>query len=276
VSVKGDLRRRLLVAAVGIPASVIVVYAGGVFLALGLGFLAAVGFWEYAGMLRETGYRPFLPVGILTAIILPFCVLDLGFGLAWVVGVVALAGGSAWAIFRLEPAERPISNTAITMFGALYLGGFLSFGIPLREWFLPGRVEGTLLFFYPVVVTWLADTAAYAGGKSFGKRQLSPVISPNKTIEGAVSAVIAGAVAALLYGMWVLPAAGGVVRSILFGIFVSVLAILGDLVESALKRECGQKDSSGLLPGHGGFLDRLDSLLWAIPGAYVFFWIAGL
>ena len=129
---KGDLRRRLLVAAVGIPASVIVVYAGGVFLALGLGFLAAVGFWEYAELLRKTGYRPFLPVGILTAVALPFCVLEAGLALAWLVAIAALAGGSAWAIYRLEPAERPISNVAITMFGALYLGGFLSLGIPLR------------------------------------------------------------------------------------------------------------------------------------------------
>ena len=273
---KGNLRRRLLVAAVGIPASVIVVYAGGIFLGLGLGFLAAVGFWEYAELLRKSGFRPFLSVGILTAIVLPLSVLEAGLALGWLVALAGLAGGSAWAILRLEPAEKPISNAAITMFGAVYLGGFLSLGIPLREWFLPGRVEGTLLFFYPVVVTWLADTGAYAGGKTLGRRQLSPRISPNKTIEGALCGLAVGAAASVLYGLWVLPSAGGITRSLLLGLLVSILAIVGDLVESALKRECGQKDSSGLLPGHGGFLDRLDSLLWTIPGAYVFFLIGGL
>lgn len=271
-----NLRRRLVVAAVGIPASVIVVYAGGIFLALGLGFLGAVGYWEYAAMMREIGHRPLMSVGIGTAVALPLAVLVLGFPLAWVVAVVALAIGAAVATFHLPPAERPLSNAAVTVFGALYLGGLLSFGVPLREWFLPDRVEGTLLFFYPVVVTWLTDTGAYTGGKLFGRRQMSPTISPNKTVEGGLAGVLAGSLAALLYGLWVLPKAGGVSRSLLFGLLVAALAIVGDLVESALKRECGQKDSSALLPGHGGFLDRLDSLLWAIPGAFLFFTAVGL
>jgi phosphatidate cytidylyltransferase len=108
---------------------------------------------------------------------------------------------------------------------------------------------------------------------------MSPVISPNKTIEGAVSALIAGPLAALLYGLWFpAPAVQGLgpATLLIFGFFVALLAIIGDLVESALKRECGQKDASELLPGHGGFLDRLDSLLWTIPGAYLFFVAIGL
>ena len=271
-----DLRRRLVVAAVGIPASLIVVYAGGIYLALGLGFLGAVGYWEYAAMMREIGHRPLMGVGVLTAVALPLAVLGLGFPLAWVVAMVAVAIGAAVATFRLPPPERPLSNAAVTVFGAVYLGGLLSFGIPLREWFLPDRVEGTLLFFYPVFVTWSTDTGAYTGGKLFGRRQMSPTISPNKTVEGGLAGIVTGAGAALLYGLWVLPSAGGVARSLLFGLLIAILAIVGDLVESALKRECGQKDSSSLLPGHGGFLDRLDSLLWTIPGAFLFFTAVGL
>lgn len=276
---KGDLRRRLVVAAVGIPASLVVVYRGDVVLALGLSFLAAVGFWEYAIMMREAGHRPFIGLGLLAALTFPLAVRTLGFGVAWAACVAFLALGSAVATLRLPPSERPISNAAITLFGAFYLGGLLSFGVPLREWFLPGRVEGTLLFFYPVVVTWITDTAAYAGGRSFGRRQLSPTISPNKTIEGAVSALIAGPLGALAYGLLVpVPVIQGLgpITLLVFGLFVALLAIIGDLVESALKRECGQKDASGLLPGHGGFLDRLDSLLWTIPGAYLFFVAIGL
>ncbi len=271
-----NLRRRLVVAAVGIPASIIVVYAGGIFIALGLGFLGAVGYWEYATMMREIGHRPLMGIGVLTAAALPLSVLGLGFPLAWVVAVVAIAISAAVATFRLPPSERPLSNAAVTVFGALYLGGLLSFGVPLREWFLPDRVEGTLLFFYPVVVTWATDTGAYTGGKLFGRRQMSPTISPNKTVEGGVAGILTGAVAAVLYGLWVLPSAGSAGRAMLFGLLIAILAIVGDLVESALKRECGQKDSSALLPGHGGFLDRLDSLLWTIPGAFLFFTAVGL
>ncbi|MEJ2312320.1 MAG: phosphatidate cytidylyltransferase [Gemmatimonadales bacterium] len=271
-----NLRHRLVVAAVGIPASIIVVYAGGIFLALGLGFLGAVGYWEYATMMRKIGHRPLMSVGALTTVALPLAVLDSGFPLAWVVAVVAIAVAATVATFRLPPPDRPISNASVTVFGALYIGALLSFGVPLREWFLPDRVEGTLLFFYPIVVTWSTDTGAYTGGKLLGSRQMSPTISPNKTVEGGLAGILTGAVAGLLYGLWVLPSAGGVARSLLFGMLIAILAILGDLVESALKRECGQKDSSALLPGHGGFLDRLDSLLWTIPGAFLFFTAAGL
>jgi phosphatidate cytidylyltransferase len=273
--VTGDLKRRLLVAAVGIPASVIVVYAGGLVLACGLGFLAAVGYWEYAMMMRELGHRPFTALGVLAAAALPLAVLALGFGFAWTVAIVVLAGASAVSTFRLPPSDRPISNAAVTFYGVFYLGGLLSFGVPLREWFLPGRVEGTLLFFYPVVVTWVSDTGAYTGGKLLGRRPMSPTISPNKTVEGGLAALLAGPLAALLYGWWVLPAAGGALPALLFGLFIAILAIIGDLVESALKRECDKKDSSALLPGHGGFLDRLDSLLWALPGAYLFLTVMG-
>ena len=102
---------------------------------------------------------------------------------------------------------------------------------------------------------------------------MAPLISPNKTVEGGISGVVAGTVGAVAYGYLILPSLVdtlGVAGLIGLGLVVSVAAAIGDLAESALKRECGVKDSSGLLPGHGGMLDRLDSLLWTIPAAYAF------
>jgi phosphatidate cytidylyltransferase len=122
-----------------------------------------------------------------------------------------------------------------------------------------------------VGVTWLADTAAYFGGKALGRRPLAPIVSPNKTIEGGIAALAAGPLGALAMAWLVIPelAALGAASVAMLGLLVAAAAILGDLVESAIKRECGVKDSSGLLPGHGGLLDRMDSLLWAIPVAYL-------
>ena len=106
-----------------------------------------------------------------------------------------------------------------------------------------------------------------------GRKKKAPLISPNKTVEGGISGVLVGTVGAVVYGYLILPGLVetlGVAGLVGLGLVVSVAAAIGDLAESALKRECGVKDSSNLLPGHGGMLDRLDSLLWTIPAAYAF------
>lgn len=270
---RADLGRRLLVAVAGIPLAIIVVYAGGLAFALGLGVLAATAMWEYARMMANRGLRVPLSIGTVGAALLPLVVLYLGSRGAWSAVALLLLVGTGYGMLRCPPAEGPITTAAVTVLGVLYLGGLLSFGVPLRESLLSGRTEGTLLFFLPVALTWLADTAAYFGGRRFGRRRLAPRISPNKTIEGAAAAVVAGPVGAMLFGLWILPAIGdrlGPAGLVALGLVVSGAAILGDLVESALKRECAVKDSSNLLPGHGGLLDRLDSLLWSIPAAYLF------
>lgn len=281
---KSDLRLRLAVAGIGVPACAAVVLLGGAAFALGLGLVAGTAYWEYASMQGEEEPEAFVVPGCIASGAFPPVVLYFGLGGAWVLAAVVLMTFGAYGMARVPVEERPVSAAAISSFGALYVGGLLAFGVPLREGLpegggpapaadAPGRLVATLFFFYPVVVTWLADTAAYFGGRALGHRRLAPRVSPNKTVEGAVSALIVGPLAALAYGWIALPAGlrlgpGGAVA---FGIVISGVAILGDLVESALKREKRVKDASGLLPGHGGLLDRLDSLLWALPAAYVFF-----
>lgn len=279
-----DLHRRIAVAAIGVPLCGVVVFAGGILFALGLGALVAVGYWEFATMYRSRGHVPFRWIGSIGAALFPMTVLFFDLPGGAVLGALLLMLYAAAATGQVPIERGPLRAAALTGFGALYIGGLLSFGVPLREDPLIGRgmatgemvthrLSATLFFFFPVVVTWLADTAAYFGGRAFGRHQLAPRVSPNKTVEGAVAALAGGPIAALAYAMLVLPNSWQPEPLIAaaFGFVVAGLAIVGDLVESAMKRECDVKDSSDLLPGHGGILDRLDSLLWVMPGAYVFF-----
>lgn len=281
-----ELGLRLAVAGVGIPVCVAVTWAGGVFFVAGIAFLAAVSAREYVLLLRDgDGPSPLFLLTVAAAGGFPVAVAVFGVAGAWQLAAVLLAVAGAWSFMEREPARGPVTVAALTVFGALYLGGLLGFSVPLRA---SGetRLAGTLLFFLPVTVTWASDTAAYFGGRRFGRRQLAPKVSPNKTWAGAFSALAAGPAAAGVYAGLLLPLAGeafpglpggtlAVGPALLLGLAVAAAAILGDLVESALKRECGAKDSSGLLPGHGGLLDRLDSLLWALPVAHLYLQIYG-
>lgn len=268
-----DLGKRLTVAAIGIPLTVAVTYLGGAWFAAGLAVLAAVAVAEIARMFGARGDRFLTAPGILLAASYPLLLHFRDWELAWLVTVAGLVLFAGVATLRIAPSDRPFQATALTLTSAVYVGGLISFGVILREEFGASALEGTLYFFLPVALTWLADTAAYFGGRRFGKRPLAPVISPNKTVEGAVAALAAGPAGAVVYGLLLLPALGrwlGVPGLLALGLVVAAAATLGDLAESSLKRECGVKDSSNLLPGHGGLLDRLDSLLWSIPAACAF------
>lgn len=268
-----DLGQRLTVAAIGIPVTVAVTYAGGPWFAVGLAVLSAVAVWEIGRMLAARGDRFLYVLGMVFAASYPLAALYLDPADSWSITLAAVVLLAGVATLRIAPADRPFQTAALTLASAIYVGGLISFGVPLREQFGTSAVEGTLFFFLPVALTWISDTAAYFGGRALGKHKLSPVISPNKTVEGAVAALLAGPAAAVIYGFVVLPRLGdslGVQGLLTLGLVVSAAATMGDLAESALKRECGVKDSSGLLPGHGGLLDRMDSLLWSIPAACVF------
>lgn len=279
-----DLRLRLGVAGVGVPLCALVVFAGGPLFAVGLGLIAGVGYWEYATMHRAGTPRALVNMGAVGAGLFPSAVLAFGLEGAWILATLLLMVLGAYGMMRIPIEEGPISRAAAAAFGALYVGGLISFGVPLRTGAVPGhlppadavadgRLAATLVFFFPVITTWLADTAAYVGGRALGRRRLAPRVSPNKTVEGALAALATAPVVALVYSLLALPDGWRLspLAALLFGLVVAGFAILGDLVESALKREMRVKDSSRLLPGHGGLLDRLDSILWALPAAYLFF-----
>jgi phosphatidate cytidylyltransferase len=133
--------------------------------------------------------------------------------------------------------------------------------------------QGEWLIFFLLLVTWASDTGAYYVGTLYGRHRLAPTISPKKTVEGLVGGLIAAIIAGYIARWWFLPELSGL-DCLVLATLLTIAGLWGDLAESAMKRTVGMKDSGGILPGHGGMLDRLDSLLFATPVFYYYITLA--
>lgn len=268
------LRLRVLSAVVGVPFLLGLAIAGGAWY-LGLAvFGAIVASLEVFGMLSGAGYRPATPLGLALAVAI---VLSAALSDARVLPaalILAMLGGLGWMMLR-EDTTGAILDWGLTLASALYVGGTLFYAVPLRA-----LSDGLFWVLGVMVCTWVCDIAAFFVGRRWGRRKLAPRLSPGKSVEGAIGGLVGTIVAAILlgpvlaqifalagYGPFVSPS---VPRLIGFGLVVGVCAIIGDLMESFIKRQCGAKDSGVAIPGHGGVLDRIDSLLVAVVGAYFY------
>lgn len=279
-----ELLKRIVFAVVAAPIAVWAIVAGGAAFAVLLSALAGAGAWELYRMARADGMAPIDGIGIPLAAAVPLVVAMQPRGVfvipPWLVaGSILLV--FAVAIWRRRGDGRPLSAVATTLFGACYTGGLLSFAAALRYHpYVADDRGGTVLVLLPVVLTWGNDIGAYAVGRLVGGPKLLPAVSPGKTIAGAIGGLAAAVLVCWWYASHVLvPWAQLGMRPVvivLFALAVGVAGQIGDLAESLLKREAGFKNSSGLFPGHGGVLDRLDSLLFALPLAYVLLDLPGV
>jgi phosphatidate cytidylyltransferase len=163
-----------------------------------------------------------------------------------------------------RPIKDSLADAAVLVFGIVYVT------LPLGHLLLTRALaEGEFLIFFVVLVTWAGDTGAYYSGMTLGKHRLAPTISPNKTIEGLIGGAVVAVLAALLARVWFLPLFT-VMDCLAAGLLLTMAGVLGDLAESAMKRSAGVKDSGGLIPAHGGLLDRLDSMLFTAPTFYYY------
>ncbi len=167
-------------------------------------------------------------------------------------------------LFSGSPLEQSLRDGAMTLFGILYLGLTLSTLSMTR--LLP---QGEWLIFFLLMVTWASDTGAYYIGTLYGRHRLAPTISPKKTVEGLVGGLISAILVAYAARWWFFPDFSGL-DCIILATLLTLSGLWGDLTESAMKRSVGMKDSGGILPGHGGMLDRLDSLLFTAPVFYYY------
>jgi phosphatidate cytidylyltransferase len=275
------LKQRLLVALIFLPLFIWAIFSANVWPLWAL-IWAALGMaaWELGTLILHKGFA--FPRYWVTGFVLAMGVLAALAPGGWRWGGVRLTlpgiflagflGICLREVFRAD-SERGFANMALAAFALLMLGGLGSFFPRLRE--LPfGSWWFALLFTF----NWIYDAGAYFGGRFFGRTKLVPGISPGKTVEGLVAGLIANALVAGLVCPAVLPAGMGFTRLglVALSVVLGLLAQAGDLVESLIKRWSGLKDSAGIIPGHGGVLDKVDSSFFTAPLLYaVACWLLG-
>lgn len=270
-----NLLVRIAFAVPAIAVAVAVVWVGGWLLATLVAVLGVLGTRELYDFARKQGIEPLAALGLTAAAAIPLATY-------WVKGYAdwepVLYAAALWLLGVLVaamvrgPGRRPLTAVAVTIFGGLYASALLAFIVAIRHGpHSDAHPRGSVaLVLLPLVVTWVCDTCAMTAGTLLGGPKLAPVLSPHKTWAGAVAGTVGGLIVALVYGSLVLDRFGlrlGVVQLATVGVVVAVAAQVGDVAESLLKREAGVKDSSALIPGHGGVLDRLDSLYFVLPAS---------
>jgi len=225
--------------------------------------LMVVSVGEFYATVRSRGYKPLALFGLLGVILM-------GVG-AQTVGPLAIGGWAAAAtaatilFFSLTPRRHALANTAITALGMTWTG-MLAFAVLIADG--PHPVAHIMFF---VLVIASNDVGAYFVGRSLGRRALAPNVSPSKTVEGFVGGLLLGAVVAAVLAVFPPWEEIGIPRALVTAGLIGVLAPVGDLAESMVKRNLGVKDMGSVLPGHGGMLDRIDGFLFAVPAVYVLF-----
>lgn len=283
-----NLVQRVLVAVIAIPLVLfIVLYKPLAFFGLVL-LLTGLGTQEYYGLARTKGYLPSIEIGITIAVLIAAT-----FGKFRLLSVINELGVSGFppetdllatililsfivvmAIELFRGYKNPIENTATTLFGALYIGIGIGSIFGVFEYFTVKNIGLETFDVLPpgifIVVMlssiWICDSFAYFAGKAFGKHKLFERVSPNKTWEGSIAGLIGCILTWLvaplfLHKMSLIPTA----HIILFGVIAGIMGQVGDLAKSLLKRDANVKDSSQLIPGHGGVIDRMDSLMFVAP-----------
>lgn len=266
------MRLRLITASVALPILAILVFWGGWLFSLGIAVVAAVAVIEICNMARNRGFYPISIVSVFSVVL----IVGIGYFLSqdpffiFPVPVILAAGSLAyltWIFARKNPVSW-ISNLGVTLACSSYVGCFMFYAPILR-----GIDQGTLWMLVTLTITFAVDTGALYSGKVFGKNLMVPSISPSKTWEGAVAGFIISIVLTPMLVLY-LDLTDSLSLALGLGFLIGIVGQLGDLSESKLKRVAGFKDSGVLMPGHGGVLDRLDSVVFNLALVYYFvIWI---
>ena len=270
------MKRRVIAALIALAPVLLALWYGGFWWVLLLTFFTSLGAYEYYVLIERSGYRPARWFGFAWALALllshwsfiplePSLVLTFGFIIIFIRILLSqqpstpqTEGGPA----APKQDHKPFRNWALTVAGASYLGLMMGQALALR--LLPNGLYWMLL---GLGITMINDSAAYFVGVTIGRNRILPALSPKKTWEGTVGGWIAATLTGAAVAFWS-PLEMAVWLGALIGLVGGILALFGDLAISMLKRQIGVKDSGVFLPGHGGFLDRLDSIMFVLPFVY--------
>ncbi|MCB0178248.1 MAG: phosphatidate cytidylyltransferase [Anaerolineae bacterium] len=260
------LRTRIITALIALPIVAAATFAGGVWFFAGATIITLITGWEFCHMMRAKEYD------VIYVLLLAFILLlmidgyypDLGL-LGLSISAVLLSS-LVWQLFRTN-SSTPTADWALTVTGGLYIGWGMARLVALRQ--LP---DGLTWVWLALIANWSADTMAYLVGRTWGRHKLWPRHSPKKTWEGLAGGVVGGMIGAVV--VILIASSLSWITGIIIGAIIAVAGLFGDLSISMMKRHAGVKDSSNLFPGHGGFLDRLDSVLFVSIVVYYFaLWI---
>lgn len=261
------LKTRVISGIIGVIVVVIAVQIGGLFFAVGATAVGMIAGWEFVRMMRAGGYNPSY---VIPLALIPLLVLDSFYSslrLTSLILSLGLLGALALQLFR--HTEHPTADWAMAIAGGLYIGWGIGHVVALRQ--LAG---GVYLIWFTLLCTWASDTFAYFAGRAFGgrlvERKLWPRHSPKKTWEGLFGGIAGSLVVGALFATF---SPTGPFGMMLAAAIIPIAGLFGDLGISQMKRDVGVKDSSNLFPGHGGFLDRIDSLLFiSVVVYYLIVW----
>lgn len=268
---------RVLTGVIGVPLAVFLIFfPGGLPFAIAIGIVSILGALEFYGGVRKTGARPVEWAGLLSVAL--FVVAARTYQRATIGSIFPAVLTTllvlSFCVELVRKNRAPLVNVGTTLFGAIYVGWLIQHlvvlrgveGSPITVWSYT-EAPGAWLVMLTFLCTWACDTGAFAIGRAYGRTKLAPRLSPNKTIEGAVGGLLGSLLLAIITGIIIrLP----LQHALALGLMCGVLTQLGDLSESAIKRELQVKDFGSIVPGHGGILDRFDSVLFTGPAVYYY------
>jgi len=217
---------------------------------------------ELFNLIQHRGFKPATLVGLCGTIAVMFAAYWRGEQALPLILALVFITSMLWYMLGVVEA-RPVVNVGLTVMGFVWVGMFGSYAsLVLRA------SHGKSILLLAILVTAAADVAAYFGGNTMGQRPLAPATSPGKTWEGAIAGGVGAVLASVIVGKLFLSSTWSIGHAIVLGLVIAVVAPLGDLCESMVKRDLDLKDSGSALPGHGGLLDRFDALLFVLPATY--------
>lgn len=254
--------KRVISAAVLIPIVLILVILGGITFKIGITVLTAIALYEYISAFKNSDYKAIYYILIAGFVINLFVIYTNK--MDFIMPIIHLIVLSSLVVPIFDKRYNILSS-AVTIMGYTYVIEFFTMMIFIRE-----HEFGNWLIWLVFIIAWFCDTTAYYSGRLFGKRKLCPSVSPNKTVAGFIGGIIGSTAGVILWGVLAKDITFQWYQIIMLGLIGSMVSVLGDLVASLIKRFVGIKDFGNIMPGHGGILDRFDSILFVIPVVYYY------